>query len=177
MSQHARMRNEQENAPELAYNIDQLEALVSNAKRFPLGQKPMIDEQEFIFLLDEIRATIPVEIRDAQRLLKERERIIGEAQEEAARIVADAQEHARALVADHPIMTEAKKHAEKLLMESERERNAMRGETEVYLLQQVDAIYNVFVGIMGNIEGPVLRSLQSLEDLKSALEGEARNQK
>lgn len=177
MSQHSRMRNEQENAPELAYNIDQLEALVSNAKRFPLGQKPMIDEEEFIFLLDEIRATIPAEIRDAQRLLKERERIIGEAQEEAARIVSDAQIHARELVSDHPIMNEAKKHAERLLLEAERDRNTMRGETEVYLLQQVKTIHDVFVGIMGSIEGPMDRSLDSLKDLKDALEGQARNQK
>ena len=169
MSQEPRVRNEQESAPELAYNIDQLEDLVSNSKRLPMSHKVIVDEDEFIQLMDEIRSSIPMEIRDAQRLLKERERLIGEAQDQAARIISDAQRRASVLVSEHTILNEAKQHGEELLREAEKQRQEAQGRMEVFLLQQVTAIRNAALATMGNMESTVERSLNALKQAEAAI--------
>lgn len=172
MSQPQRVRNQQESAPELVYSIDQLEDLVSNGKRVPMSHKVMVDEDEFIQVLEEIRSTIPVEIREAQRLLKERERLIGEAQEQASRIINDAQRRASVLVSDHTVLAEAKQHAEELLRAAEKRRQEEQGRMEVYFLQQLNAIRNATYFTMSNMEETVERSLEALAQAESAIGAE-----
>lgn len=170
MSQPPRMRNAQESTPDLVYNIDQLEDMVTNGKRLPMSRSIMVNEDEFMGLLDDIRANIPMEIRDAQRLLKERERIIGEAQEEALRIVNDAQRRAQVLVSEHTILAEAKQHAEELLRVAEKKRQEEKGRMQVYFLQQIAAIRNAAITTMGAMETTVERSLDALDDAQAAIE-------
>lgn len=169
MSQQPRVRNEQQSAPELLYNIDQLEDLVSNGKRVPMSHKVMVDEDEFIRLLDDIRTAIPMEIRDAQRLLKERERLVGEAQEQAARIVNDAQRRASVLVSEHTVLAEAKQHAEEMLRAAEKRRQEEQGRMEVFFLQQLTAVRNATLATMSNMEATVERALVELANAENAI--------
>lgn len=175
MSQQNRVRNEQEGAPELVYNIDQLEDLVSNGKRMPMSHTVLVNEDEFIQLLDEVRTAIPVEIREAQRLLKERERLLGEAQEQAASIVNEAQRRAAMLVSDHTVLAEAKQHAEALLQAATRKRDEESGRMEVYFKQQIKLIQDAAVVSMSNMETTVEEALEALEDVKDAIESKPRD--
>lgn len=171
MSQPPRVLNQQEGAPDLVYSIDQLEDLVSNGKRVPMSRKVMVEEDDFIQLLDEMRTNIPLEIRDAARLLKERERIIGEAQDQATRIVNDAQRRAAVLVSEHTVLAEAKQHAEEELRLAERQRQEERGRMEVFFLQQLNTIRNATLSTMSNMEDTVERSLDALAAAESAIGG------
>lgn len=169
MSHQPRGRSEHEGAPELVYNLDRLEELVSEGKRVPMSNKVMVDEHEFLGIMDEIRTAIPMEIRDAQRLLKERERLVGEAQEQAARIVNDAQRRASVLVSEHTILAEAKQHAEELLRAAEKRRQEEQGRMEVFFLQQLNAIRNATYSVMSNMEGTVEHALEALNEAESAI--------
>jgi cell division septum initiation protein DivIVA len=171
MSQQSRVHNEQESAPDLVYSIDQLEDMVSNGKRVPMSRKVMVEEDEFIHLLDEMRTNIPLEIRDATRLLKERERIIGEAQDQATRIVNDAQRRAQVLVSEHTVLAEAKQLAEEELRTAERQRQEARGRMEVFFLQQLNIIRNATLATMSNMEATVEHSLEALAAAESAIGG------
>ena len=172
MSQQPRVHNEQESAPDLVYSIDQLEDLVSNGKRVPMSRKVMVEEEEFIHLLDEMRTNIPLEIRDATRLLKERERIIAEAQDQATRIVNDAQRRAAVLVSDHTVLAEAKQLAEEELRLAERQRQEERGRMEVFFLQQLNTIRNATLTTMSNMEATVERNLAALDAAEAAIGGD-----
>src|SRR5919202_293588 len=68
--------------------LDQLDDAIANAKPVPLSGHVRIDKEEFYEILDEMRATIPDEIRQARRVVKERDDMLGEAQ----RIVEEARE-------------------------------------------------------------------------------------
>ena len=169
MSQPPRVRNEQNNTPDLMWNIDQLEGMVSNGKRVPMSRKVMVDEDEFIELLDDIRSNIPMEIRDAQRLLKQREQLIGEAQEEARRIVNDAQRRAQVLVSEHTILAEAQQHAEEVLRRADIERQEAQGRMEVYFINQIEAIRKAAFAVMGDMEDTVEKALTALEQAENAI--------
>lgn len=172
MSQQQRGRNEAESAPEMLYNLDQLEDLVSKGKRMPMSRKVMVDEDEFIDIVEEIRSSIPMEMRDAQRVLKERERIIGEAQDQALRIVNDAQRRASVMTSEHTILAEAKQLAEEQLRMAEKQRQEARGRMEVFFLQQLNTIRNAAYATMSTMESTVERSLTELERAEAAIGSE-----
>ena len=169
--QPTRIRNEQESASDLLWTIDQLEDLVSNGKRVPMSRKVMVEEDEFIRFLEDIRSNIPLEIRDAARLLKERERIIGEAQDQAMRIVNDAQRRAQVMVSEHTVLGEARQLAEEELRVAERQRQEAQGKMEVFFLQQISAIRNAMVSVMANMEATVDDNLDALAQAEAAIGG------
>src|SRR2546429_8616467 len=72
--------------------IDKLDDLVHNAKPVPLTDQVRVDKEEIYDILDQMRATIPEEIKQARRIVKERQEMLAEAKKEAERIIKDARE-------------------------------------------------------------------------------------
>ena len=58
--------------------IDKLDEIVHNAKVVPLTDQVRVDREEILNILDELRATIPDEIKQARELRDERDRVAGE---------------------------------------------------------------------------------------------------
>src|SRR4026208_2263823 len=57
--------------------IDKLDDLVHNAKAVPLTDQVRIDREEIYDILDQMRATIPEEIKQARWIVKERQEELG----------------------------------------------------------------------------------------------------
>ena len=67
--------------------IDELEREIQLAKKMPLTTKVLIEEDLLYKYVDALRAHIPEDIRQAQWITKEKERIFKDAKEEAKKIV------------------------------------------------------------------------------------------
>ena len=80
--------------------IDKLDDLVHNAKGVPMTDQVRVDREEVYDLLDQMRATIPEEIKQARWIVKERQEMLAEAKREAERIVREAREQQSRLIAD-----------------------------------------------------------------------------
>src|SRR2546430_798594 len=65
--------------------IDKLDDLVHNAKAVPLTDQVRIDREEIYDILDQMRATIPEEIKQARWIVKERQGAKPAGAREAAR--------------------------------------------------------------------------------------------
>ena len=65
--------------------IDKLDDLVHNARPVPLTDQVRVDREEIYDLLDQMRATIPEEIKQARWIVKERQEMLAEAKREAER--------------------------------------------------------------------------------------------
>ena len=74
--------------------IDKLDDLVHNAKAVPLTDQVRIDREEIYDILDQMRATIPEEIKQARWIVKERQEMLAEAKRESDRILGEAREQA-----------------------------------------------------------------------------------
>src|SRR5213083_1978550 len=72
--------------------IDKLDDLVHNAKAVPLPDQVRIDREEIYDILDQMRATIPEEIKQARWIVKERQEMLAEAKRECDRIRREARE-------------------------------------------------------------------------------------
>ncbi len=102
--------------------IDELEDLVGQAKRVPFGRRVMIDEAQALDMVDRLRAAVPHEIRQAHRILDERDRVLDEARAQARRMLQD-----RGLIAELEV------ERERLLAQAEREADRIRAEADTYV--------------------------------------------
>ena len=75
--------------------IDELHDLVHSAKQVPLRDQVRVDEKKVHDLLDQMRSMIPDEIKQAQRIVNEREEMLAEAKREAEEIIENAQARER----------------------------------------------------------------------------------
>ncbi len=117
--------------------IEQLQELVDESRKMPFSHSIMVDEERLVTLVDLLRQTVPGEIRQAQRVVRERERILGEAQAEASRILNAARTRGEYWASGDAIMNEVKQRSERLLRHAAEERRRGIGEVEVFALQRL----------------------------------------
>ena len=106
---------------DILHLIDRLEDIIKESKRFPFSGVRLVDERRIWPLLDQMRISIPDEVRRAERTMREKERTMAQVQEEAERIVALARSEAAQLTAEHSIAQAAEARAAALRERAERE--------------------------------------------------------
>ena len=112
--------------------IDKLDDLVHNARPVPLTDQVRVDREEVYDLLDQMRATIPEEIKQARWIVKERQEMLAEAKREAERIVKESRERAEQLVADEEITKQAERAAEDIIDDARAREREIRLGAEDY---------------------------------------------
>ena len=120
--------------------LDRLEELVGTGRRVPLSTRVIVEEDEFLAILDQIRAAVPREIRDAQRVVEERSEIIISAQQEAAKILDMARSQAEYIVSEQGVLNEARQRGEEFLQQVEAKHRRSIGEIDQYALQQIGQV-------------------------------------
>ena len=108
--------------------IDKLDDLVHNARAVPLTDQVRIDREAVYDILDQMRATIPEEIKQARWIVKERQEMLAEAKREADRIVEEAKDKAERQASQQEVVKLAEKQAADLLDDARmREREVRLG--------------------------------------------------
>ena len=105
--------------------IDKLDDLIHNAKPIPMSDKVRVDKEEIYDILDQMRATIPEEIKQARWIVKERQEMLAEAKREAERILKEARDRQSQLVSQEEVVKQAERAAEDII-EDARARAARR---------------------------------------------------
>src|ERR1700739_385379 len=95
--------------------IDKLDDLVHNARAVPLTDQVRVDKEEIYDILDQMRATIPEEIKQARWIVNERQESRAEAKGEAERIVKEARERQERMVSEEEITKQAERAAEDII--------------------------------------------------------------
>lgn len=160
---------QQDGTADILYLLDRLEELVGVGKRVPFSGRVMVEEVEFLAMVDQLRVAVPNEVKQAQRVIKERERIIGESQEEASRIVKAARERADALVSQSGILAEARQKSEEVLRQAEEERQRARGEIDVFIVEQLQLVEDAVRRGMAVMEDAVEQTLETMETAREAV--------
>ncbi|MEL7646944.1 MAG: ATPase [Sedimentibacter sp.] len=106
--------------------LERIEDIIEEASKFPLSNKVMIDKDEILEVINEIRLKLPDEINRASWVAKERQRILNEAQAEADELIEKVKEEQRMLVEENEVTRQAKKFADQILQEAERKATEMK---------------------------------------------------
>jgi len=97
----------------------------------------MVNEDEMMELVDQIRFNLPDEIKQANWTVSEQQRIITEAHAEAARIMSRANERAEETASEHEILRRAERHAAQVIKDAQAKSDQIITEAEGYALEQL----------------------------------------
>lgn len=146
---------------DIQHLVDRLEQVLTDSRRIPLSSSLIVDEDRVFNIVDQMRVSIPEEVKRANRVESEKERILAQAHEEAERIRELAKQEATELVRRDAIMVAAQQRADTILERARRDADVMRGESDVYALD-----------VLTRLEEDLLRSLSVVRNGMHRLEVE-----
>jgi hypothetical protein len=117
--------------------IDRLEELFNESKAIPLTRTVMVDEDRMLDIIDQMRIAIPEEVKKAQQLLGQRDRVLAQAQEEANRTLEIARQKADQLVSKDMVVQEAQRRADQVLAQARAEAESTRADADDYVIQSL----------------------------------------
>lgn len=117
--------------------IDRLEELFNESKSIPLTRNVMVDEDRMLDIIDQMRIAIPEEVKKAQQLLGQRDRVLAQAQEEANRTLELARQKADQLTAKEIIVQEAQRRADLILNQARTDAENIRMDADDYVMKSL----------------------------------------
>lgn len=159
-------------AIDILHLVDRLEELVvTESRQIPLTDRVAVDEERFLDIVDQMRVSIPEEIKKAKRIQQERERIIAQANEEAGRIVSLAKEEADNLVLNDEVAKAAEARAAVIVDRAQNEARQIRKDADEYVLEVLTQLEYQLDGLLTTVRNG-LRQVQHSRQRASAQEAE-----
>ena len=124
---------------DLIERIEELQVLVEEAKSVPLSSSAVINRDEFLELLSQLKEEVPDEIRQARWMTRDRDELLARARKEAERIVAESREQRDRLLSRTEIVHAAQREAERIVDEAKDRAARVRAEGEDYVDQKLAA--------------------------------------
>ena len=140
--------------------IDRLEELFNESKSIPLTRNVMVDEDRMLDIIDQMRIAIPEEVKKAQQLLGQRDRVLAQAQEEANRTLEIARQKADQLVAKDMVAQEASRRAELILTQARTDAENVRIDADDYVLDSL----NQLQAELERITNQVVNGIRTVKD-------------
>lgn len=119
---------------DIQHLVDRLEQALNESTRIPLSAYLLVNEEKVYSLLDQMRVAVPEEIKRANRIEAEKDRILAQAKEEAERIRELSRQEAGELVKRDAIVNAAQHRAENILERARRDAEALRQDADVYIV-------------------------------------------
>jgi cell division septum initiation protein DivIVA len=111
--------------------------LIQNARHVPLSTQIMLNEDELMELIDQIRFNLPDEMKQANWTVSEQNRIMTEAHAEAARTMSRANERAEEAASEHEVLRRAERHATQVVKDAQAKSDQIIRDAEGYALEQL----------------------------------------
>jgi len=118
---------------ELLELLEQIEDIIESGTTVPFtGGKCLINRDEVLEIIQEIRLKLPDDMKQAKRIAEEKARILAEAQKEAENILNNAENRIAALVDEHEITKKAYEQAEVIISNAKKNAREIRLGTREY---------------------------------------------
>lgn len=165
---------------EEVYNI------ITEANRIPLTEKIIIEESDLAGALDELKAAIPKEVRNASQVLEEQKSIVNKAYEEADRIVQQAKAEAERIVGvanaeadrivqEEEIVKQANAVAEEIRSNALRYQEEVKAEADDYAMRVKQDSLQYADDMLAYLGNNLQSALQGLSDNRSSILAEQRH--
>jgi len=140
--------------------IDRLEELFNDAKALPFTHNVVVDEDRMLELIDQMRIAVPDEVKKAQQVMAQRDRVMAQAQEEANRTLQLARDKADQMVQKDMIVGEAQRRAEQIVNQARGEAEATRADTDNYVIDTLMQLQDQ----IGKLSGQVSNGIRMVQE-------------
>ncbi len=125
---------------DIQHLVDRLEQVLNESSRVPFSAYLFVNEDRIYNIVDQMRVAVPEEVKRANRIEAEKDRILAQAKEEAARIRELAKQEAGELVKRDAITTSAQQRAENILERARRDAEALRQDADAYVVTELSSL-------------------------------------
>ncbi|MEY9966362.1 vacuolar-type H+-ATPase subunit H [Streptacidiphilus sp. MAP12-16] len=148
--------------------LDEITATVENARSMPMSASIVVNKAELIAMLAELRDALPTELAQAQQTVQQGDQVVQEARREAERIVMEAQGERGRLISGTEIAMHSQAEADRILAEARTESDEERREADDY----VDSKLANFEVVLTKTLGAIGRGRAKLRAGGAPVEGE-----
>lgn len=145
---------------DILHLVDRLEELFNESRPIWFTHSVMVDEDRMLDLIDQMRVSIPEEIKKAQQILAQRDRILAQAQEEANRTIQLAREKAEQMIERDAIIQAAHARAEQIIQQARLETESTKRDADEYVLESLSRLEVELEKMLNQVRNGV-RALQS----------------
>jgi cell division septum initiation protein DivIVA len=138
---------------DILHLVDRLEEIFNAGRPIPLTHKLAVDEDRVLEIIDQMRVSIPDEVKKAQQILNQRDRLLAQAQEEAARTVQLAKEKGDQMVEREPLVVAAQAKANEILHKAKVDADGVRADADDYALE-----------VLTRLEAEMVKSLSQIRN-------------
>jgi len=162
---------------DILYLVDRLENLIASSPRIPLTNQIRIKEIDILNIVDQMRTSIPDEIKQARRVIQEKERILAQAQADASTLLARAREETEramnregllraAEARSQEMVQQAEEHSQAVVRRAEEQNERLKTDADTYVAETLRNLKDHLASIEMDISRNILSIEKGLESLE-----------
>ncbi len=114
--------------------LDEMDKLLDDALNIPFtGGKSVIDTESARTILDDLRNTVPQEVRQAKVITADMNQILADARRDGNEIINKAREQAEKLINETQIVKQSQERAKEILKQAQEQSNDIKKSTKIYV--------------------------------------------
>jgi cell division septum initiation protein DivIVA len=153
---------------DILHLIDRLEELVAEARRMPIGQGVVIDRRRVLELVDQMRSSVPWEVREAQEIVTARDAMLEEARREGEGMVHRAELEAQSKLDETALVQQAEREADAITQRAEAKAQQLLDEAQAQVQTRLRQAEQAATNQMDEADRYALEMLRRLEQQLSA---------
>lgn len=139
--------------------LETLEEILNKSKSVPFTDKCIVEKNEILDIIKDIRLKLPDELKQAKWIKEERERIIDEAQKEASDILKEAENRIISMIDEHEITKKA----------YDKKKEIIEDANDVHR-EMIQGAYSHIDQMLANIENNMLELGKSLNGVELSVQ-------
>jgi vacuolar-type H+-ATPase subunit H len=120
---------------DILHLVDRLEELFNESRPIWFTHSVIVDEDRMLDLIDQMRVSIPEEIKKAQQILTQRDRILAQGQEEANRTLSIARDKSDQILEQNAIVQNAQARSDQIIAQARVEADNIRHDADLYVVE------------------------------------------
>lgn len=140
---------------DILHLVDRMEELINTGKAVPLTRNVMVDENAFMDIIDQMRISIPEEIKKAQQINAQKDRILAQAQEEANRTVALAREKSEKLIEKSEVYQAAQAKVDMITDQASKEASQSMMDADRYVIETLSNLEHELNKVLAQVRNGI----------------------
>lgn len=132
--------------------LEELVTLLEDSKELPVVGKTMVDKNQIIDIVDEIKANLPQETRQAKAIVADRAKIISDAKTEAEAIINVAEQKRNDMLNENDIVVQAREEAEQIVNDAKAQAKSVKNAAGNYVDDLMERAENALAANLADFQ-------------------------
>ena len=142
---------------DILHLVDRLEELTNQSRPMPFTRRVLLDEDRLIDIIDQMRVSVPDEVKKAKKVISEGDRQLAQAAEEAERIKQIAREERDAIVGKDQIAMDARIKADQIVESARQTAMVIQSDADEYVMETLTTMEGEMTQVLQQVRNGLLK--------------------